>query len=73
MGTPTTEVETITVALIGKAVDDLARTRERRKLNRSDVVNRAVSLYEFVDSELASGAEVLLRRPDGSIYQVGMI
>jgi|HubBroStandDraft_5_1064220.scaffolds.fasta_scaffold1825713_1 hypothetical protein len=70
MGTPTTEVEQITVALIPKAVADLARTRERSKLNPSDVVNRALSFYEFADAERAAGAQMWFRRPDGTIYQV---
>lgn len=73
METSTTGVEQITVPLIPKAADDLARTGERGKLNRTDIVNRAISLYSFVDEELASGAELLLRRPDGSTYLIGFI
>ena len=73
MDTSITEVEQrITVALISKAAADLASTHERTNLTQTDIVNRAISLYEFIDSELAAGAEVLLRRADNSTYLVGL-
>jgi len=52
----------ITVGLIGKAARDLRRTQERSGLGLADIVNRAVSLYEFVDGRLAAGDQILLRR-----------
>lgn len=52
----------ITVALVPKAADDLQRTHERTGLSKTDVVNRAISLYEFIDAELANGAELIVRR-----------
>jgi hypothetical protein len=63
----------ITVMLIPQAADDLDKACERGKLTRTDVVNRAVSLYEFLDEERADGAQLLLRRRDGSTYQVGLL
>jgi hypothetical protein len=33
-------------------------------------VNRAITLYDFIDEELASGAQLLLRRTNGSVYRV---
>lgn len=67
----TTETEVkITVVLVSKAAADLAKTRRRSKLNQTDVVNRAISLYEFVDEELDNGTELVLRRRDGSTYLV---
>lgn len=59
-----------TVALVPKAATDLARTRERTSLTGTDIVNRAISLYDFIDEELHSGAELLLRRSDGSTHLV---
>jgi hypothetical protein len=47
-------------ALIAKATDDLRRTHERSGLSNTDIVNRAVSLYEFMDSGLAAGDEIIL-------------
>ena len=73
MDTSITEVEQrIMVALISKAAADLASTHERTNLTQTDIVNRAISLYEFIDSELAAGAEVLLRRADNSTDLVGL-
>lgn len=51
----------ITVGLIGKAARDLRRTQQRSGLGFADIVNRAVSLYEFVDSHQAAGDQILLR------------
>ncbi len=52
----------ITVALVEKAAADLQRTHERTRLSRTDIVNRALSLYEFIDAELGDGAELIVRR-----------
>jgi hypothetical protein len=67
----TTETEhMITVVLVSKAAADLARTRRRSKLSETDVVNRAISLYEFLDEELDNGTKLMLRRRDGSTHLV---
>ena len=52
----------ITVALVEKAVADLERTHERTHLSKTDIVNRALSLYDFIDAELSDGAELIIRR-----------
>lgn len=62
----------ITVSLVAKAAADLARTLARTRLSQTDVVNRAVSLYEFFDSEISSGAEVIVRR-DGQEHRVVLL
>jgi hypothetical protein len=56
--------ERITVGLIPKAAEDLRRTQARTGLSKTDVVNRALSLYEFLNERLASGHELLVRRGD---------
>jgi hypothetical protein len=53
--------ERITVALIARAADDLKSTQERTGLSKTDVVNRALTLYAFVDSRLALGDEIMIR------------
>jgi hypothetical protein len=63
----------LTVTLIPEAVKDLTSACERAKLSRTDVVNRAISLYEFLDAEHAAGAKLLLRRTDGSAYLLGWV
>jgi hypothetical protein len=52
----------ITVALVEKAAADLERTHERTRLSKTDIVNRALSLYDFIDAELGDGAELIVRR-----------
>jgi hypothetical protein len=59
-----TVAERITVALIAKATDDLRRIQERTGLSKTDVVNRSLTLYEFIDSRLAEGSELLLRNKE---------
>ena len=64
--------ERITVALIPKAGEDLQHLQDRTGLSKTDIVNRAISLYEFVDTELAAGAEMIIRR-DGQDYLIKLM
>jgi len=67
------EHEEITVLLISKVVGDLERTQKRTDLSKTDIVNRAITLYDYLDGERDSGAELLLRRKDGSTYLVELV
>ncbi len=60
----------ITVLLVPRVAKELARTRKRARLSDTDIVNRAISLYNFIDEELTSGAQLLLRRPGSSEKEV---
>jgi hypothetical protein len=60
----------IPLALISRVATDLAQACRRNELSPTDVVNRAISLYEFLDEERTRGTEMLLRRRDGSVYLV---
>lgn len=51
----------INVGLIAKAARDLRGTQERSGLSVVDIVNRALTLYEFVDSRRAAGDQILVR------------
>jgi|HubBroStandDraft_6_1064221.scaffolds.fasta_scaffold00062_27 hypothetical protein len=62
--TTTATTERITVSLIPKASSALAGLGERTGLSKTDLVNRAITLYEFIDSRMASGAEILVRDGD---------
>jgi hypothetical protein len=53
--------ERITVALVRKAGEDLQKLQERTGLSKTDVVNRAISVYEFIDSELKAGNDLYVR------------
>jgi hypothetical protein len=74
MGIPAAESDQqVRLALVRQAATDLARTCERSRLSATDIVNRAISLYEFLDAERACGTEVLLRRRDGSTVSVQLM
>ena len=60
---PAVGAERITVALIPKAADDLQRLTAVTGLSKTDIVNRAVSLYEFIESQIREGNDLLIRDP----------
>ena len=63
-------VERITVALIPKAADDLQQLQDRTSLSKTDITNRAITLYEFIDEQLRTGREVLIRDPGTGETQI---
>ena len=63
----------IPLTLVSGVAAELAQTCMRSELSRTDIVNRAISLYEFLDKERACGTEMLLRRRDGATFLVELI
>lgn len=63
----------ITVTLIPDAQEHLQALTERTGMSKTDIVNRSVSLYEFVQSEMAAGGELRLQRPSGEVYLVKLL
>ena len=61
--------ERITVALVPKAAAALDRVTERTGLSKTDIVNRAVSLYEYLDARLGRGDELLVRDPKSGQFE----
>ncbi|WP_424533766.1 hypothetical protein ACOZ38_25875 [Sphaerisporangium viridialbum] len=55
--------ERITTALIPKSSEALQRSLDRTGLTKTDLVNRAIALFDFIDEQLNSGKELLLRDP----------
>jgi hypothetical protein len=53
--------ERITVPLIRGSTRDLRRLQERTNLSRTDIVNRAITAYEFLDAKLKSGHDLIVR------------
>ena len=62
--------ERITVALVAKASEDLRRIQERTGMSKTDIVNRALTLYEFIDRRLAEGSDILLRSEGASEFEL---
>ena len=56
-------VDRITVALVRKAGEDLQQLQDRTGLSKTDIVNRAITLYEFLDAQLQAGNDLIVRDP----------
>lgn len=63
----------ITVALVGQADADLKRLRDRTGMSETDLINRAISLYEFADAQKAAGGQLVIERPGGGRWRVGRL
>jgi len=62
--------ERITVALIPKAGEDLQRLQDRTGLSKTDIVNRAISAYEFFESKMRDGNDLLVRDSETGEIQI---
>lgn len=60
-----TELQRVTVNLIPRAVASLDRLAERTTMSKTDVINRALWIYDFIDGVAAEGGDVLVRPKDG--------
>ncbi|HET6187468.1 MAG TPA: hypothetical protein VFE59_10755 [Trebonia sp.] len=56
--------ERITVALVPKVAVELQRLQERTRMSKTDLTNRAITLYEFIEAQTTAGREVLIRDPE---------
>lgn len=61
MSAETASTDRITVALIPKASADLAALQDRTGLSKTDLVNRAITLYEFIDGQAAAGNDLIVK------------
>lgn len=53
----------ITVALMPKVADELQRLQERTSLSKTDLTNRAITSYAFLDAYIHAGHDVMVRDP----------
>lgn len=60
----------VTVNLIPKARDAAENTGRRLSLSRTDVINRALQAYDFLEEQIAAGAVVLVRAADGTVSEI---
>lgn len=49
------------MALIPQAADDLQRLQDRTGLSKTDIANRAITLYEFIEAQLRVGNDLIVR------------
>ena len=71
-GNPPETVRKITVSLVPGAAASLDLVRGRSGHSTTDIVNRAVSLYEFTDAEIRDGAQIIVRK-DGHDWMVRLL
>ena len=70
---PETELraERMLVALLPQVVKELRLLEDRTGLSRTDITNRAITLYEFIDQQQLAGREILIRdRCTGDMHNV---
>jgi len=58
---PPPPAERIVVALLPKVMGEVKLLQDRTTLSRTDIANRAITLYEFIDRQLRTGHEILIR------------
>jgi hypothetical protein len=58
---PPPVVDCLTVALVPQVKTGLQNLQNRTNLSPTDIVNRAVTLYEFIEAQLSAGRELLIR------------
>ncbi len=63
----------ITVGLTTKANEAVDWLAEHTGLSKTDIVNRGVQLYQFVEQWEANGSHLGLIRPDGSVNLVKLL
>lgn len=56
-------VTNVTVPLIPKVSADLRLLQARTNLSTTDLMNRAISAYEFIDQQMETGRDVIIRDP----------
>jgi hypothetical protein len=62
--------ERITVTLIPRAGEDLQRLQDQTNLSKTDIVNRAIALYQFIEAQRSAGRDVLIRDKNTGETQV---
>jgi hypothetical protein len=62
--------ERVTVMLTPETAAGLARLRERKRRTKTELVNRAITVYEFIDGLAAGDSVVLVRAQDGTVQEV---
>jgi hypothetical protein len=68
LSTGTNTADRITVGLCRKVVGELELLQSLTGLSKTDIVNRAVTLYAFVTEQTTAGKDLLVR--DGNTGEV---
>lgn len=66
----TVELHKVTVNLIPKSWEAANATAGLLGLSRTDVINRALQAYAFLEAQVAAGNEMIVRSPGGDAQLV---
>jgi hypothetical protein len=58
--------ERYSVTFVPPAVQAIAELTESTGLSKADVINRAVQIYAYLEAQKRTGADLVLRGPDGT-------
>jgi len=67
---PPLVVDRLSVPLVAGAAEALSRLQARTGMRRADIINRALSVYDFFDAEQRAGNTLLIQSPDGTARSV---
>ncbi|MFD9999826.1 hypothetical protein [[Kitasatospora] papulosa] len=65
--------ERYSVTLVPPAVEAISKLVETTGLTKTDVINRAVQIYAFLEDRMGDGNEVMLRSADGELERVHIV
>ena len=63
----------ITVGLIPKVEADLASLSTDLGMSKADIINRAITLYRFVQDELGAGGGILVQDTAGEVERIRLL
>jgi hypothetical protein len=56
-------IDRMTISLIPRTAKELEQLHEKTGLSKTDIMNRAISLYAFVTEQMDSGKDLVIRDP----------
>ena len=65
--------ERYSVTLVPPAVQAVGELTRLTGLSKTDVINRAVQIYAFLEAQRHAGSHVCLERPDGGTERVHIV
>jgi len=63
----------ITIGLLPKVSEGLQRLQDKTSMSKTDIVNRAITMYEFIEDQLRVGRDLLIRDSETQEIQKVMI
>jgi hypothetical protein len=62
--------ERITIGMIPRVTGELEQLRAISGMSKTDLVNRAISLYSFITKQLQAGRQIVIRDPQTGEHEL---